>query len=604
MRNTVEKVELSIKSQPWAQDLFKGNGFWPELIDWIQREVLPAFLEEVTSHVDEVVDIDPDLSEPQILEKATRYMVDFLGARSASVRIYDPVTAQMLSYGSFPSDERQRETYIPLEGSIAGEVVKTRKAILVPDILTDVRYQNKGVVYRKGVQSLMAIPLEITRFFPRERDTVGVIQIYFSERNHAFSSLEIQVANVMAKRLSFVIARKRLLAMHRLNEKREIIVRHIFRKLGKKGGIKMKEVFDRVIPELVDIASVQSCALFSVREDLTQAVLEAGYPEAAGYHSIGKSFAIDSEPAFELVLDLERYTGDSVYEVVTPSYLLIADPGKSALISNNMKRFASYHNINSILYVPLGVTGEITHFMTFDAIDQRKRYTEDEIETFLFLGRELMKAQRMERLDDILHDFKNPAIATAGFARRLKRLLEDGDIEESKDQILRYVNILFDETTRLQELALSIYQVGDQQLTDLTEVVRKRFEINREAIKEQLRQNIALEEGPFDMDLNVLCHRIQLERVFDNLLNNATKAIPLKGGVLNIRTYAKDEWACAEITNTGQIPEEDRRRLLEGEGEGRGLYITYRIIRLLKGRIDVTSYQDKTTFVVFLPRVQ
>jgi signal transduction histidine kinase len=603
MRNTVEKVELSVKSQPWAQDLIKNKESWSKLIGWIQQELLPAFLEEIAGHVDEVVDIDPDLSEPQILEKAMRYMVEFIGARSASVRLYDPVTAQMLSYGSFPSDE-QRETYISLDGSIAGEVVRTRKAVLVPDILTDVRYQNKGVIYRKGVQSLMAIPLEITRFFPRERDTVGVIQVYFSERNRVFSPLEIQVANIMAKRLSFVIARKRLLAMHRLNEKREIIVRHIFRKLGKKGGIKMKEVFDRVIPELADIANVQSCALFSVREDLSQVVLEAGYPEAAGYHSIGKSFPIDSEPAFELVLDLERYAGDSVYEVVTPSYLLVADPGKSTLISNNLKRFASYHNINSILYVPLGVTGEITHFMTFDAIDQRKRYTEDEIETFLFLGRELMKAQRMERLDDILHDFKNPAIATAGFARRLKRLLEDGDIEASKDQILRYVNILFDETTRLQELALSIYQVGEQQLIDLTNVLRRRFEINREAIKEQLRQNISLEEGPFDRNLRVLCHPMQLERVFDNLLNNATKAIPLKGGVLRIRTYAQDEWACAEIANTGQIPEEDRRRLLEGEGEGRGLYITYRIIRLLKGRIDVTSYQDRTNFVVFLPRAQ
>lgn len=604
MRNAVEMVELSIKAQPWAKDLFQEEGPWSELIGWIQREVLPAFLEEVTRHVDEVVDIDPDLSEPQILEKATRYMVDFLSARSASVRIYDPVTAQMLSYGSFPSDEQQRETFISLEGSIAGEVVKTRKAVLVPDILTDARYLNKGVVYRKGVQSLMAIPLEITRFFPRERDTVGVIQIYFPERNRAFSPLEIQVANIMAKRLSFVIARKRLLSMQRLNEKREIIVRHIFRKLGKKGGIKMKEVFDRVIPELADMANVQSCALFSVREDLKQVVLEAGYPENAGYHSIGKSFSIDSEPAFELVLDLDRYMGDSVYEVVTPSYLLVADPEKSDLISSNLKRFAAHYNINSILYVPLGVTGDITHFMTFDAIDQRKRYSEDEIETFLFLGRELMKAQRMERLDDILHDFKNPAIATAGFARRLKRLLEEGDMDASKDQIRRYVNILFDETTRLQELALSIYQVGEPQSVDLTDVLRRRFEINREAIKEQLRQSIKLEEGPFDADLKVLCHPMQLERVFDNLLNNATKAVPLKGGVLHIRTYAQDEWACAEITNTGQIPEEDRRRLLEGEGEGRGLYITYRIIRLLKGRIDVTSYQDRTTFVVFLPRAQ
>ncbi|MBW1803477.1 MAG: hypothetical protein JRJ85_22445, partial [Deltaproteobacteria bacterium] len=100
-----------------------------------------------------------------------------------------------------------------------------------------------------------------------------------------------------------------------------------------------------------------------------------------------------------------------------------------------MKKFALSHNINSILYIPLNIGDEITHFMTFDALDQRQRFSEDEIEVFLFLGRELMKAQRMERLDDILHDFKNPAIATAGFARRLKRLLEQEGVNDEQSKI-------------------------------------------------------------------------------------------------------------------------------------------------------------------------
>jgi signal transduction histidine kinase len=215
-----------------------------------------------------------------------------------------------------------------------------------------------------------------------------------------------------------------------------------------------------------------------------------------------------------------------------------------------------------------------------------------------------MKAQKMERLDDTLHDFKNPAIAIAGFARRLKALVEEEIGEDAKTQIHRYLDILFQETSRLQELALSIYQVGQEQVVDLEEVLRKRFEINKEAIREQLKQNITLREGPFEPNLPVKCYVTHLERVFDNLLNNATKAIPLRGGVLSIRTYADGEWACAEISNTGHIYEEDRHRLLEGDGQGggRGLYITDRILRLLKGKIQIKGGMQTTTFVVSLPR--
>jgi signal transduction histidine kinase len=212
-----------------------------------------------------------------------------------------------------------------------------------------------------------------------------------------------------------------------------------------------------------------------------------------------------------------------------------------------------------------------------------------------------MKAQKIEQLDDALHDFKNPAIATAGFARRLKTLIEEKDSDEVKGQIKRYVNILEEETTRLQELVLSIYRVGKKQVVNLTDVLKNRFEINKEAIKEQLKENIELKLGPFDHELRVRCYLLHLERVFDNLLNNATNAIPTNGGVLAIRTYRDDEWACAEITNSGQISEEDRLRILEGEGQGRGLYIIHRIIRLLDGKIEITGAKDDTTIVVRLP---
>lgn len=600
IRRSLNRLIQTMRKEPWAhscQDIV----FWDHLAATLQEFFLPNFLTDISKQVDEIIEINPDLSESEILTKVTRYMVEFLGALSASVRIYDPNTGQMLSFGSHPYQETSRKTQIPLENTIAGKVVKTQQPYLVPSILKEDLYGDKGVIERRGVRSMMAIPFSIPRFFPHERETVGVIQVYYQEEDRSFPPLDVQMAELLARRLTFVIGRKKILSLYRANEKKEAIVQKIFQKLGSRGGVKMKDVFTQVIPEIADIINVQSCALFSVSENQEEVVLEAGYPDTRGYHGIGKSFSVKSEPAFGLLLGRESTIQESPYEVVTPSYLLVIDPQRSEKISNNLKKFAANYNINSILYVPQKVNDEITHFMTFDALDLRKGYSEWEIEIFLFLGRELMQAQRIEQLDDTLHDFKNPAIAIAGFARRLKNILAQETPLTNNETIRKYLDILVEETSRIQEMALSIHQAGQEPIVNLTEILKKRFEINKEAIKEMLRANVTLEEGPFIDSLLVRCYPIYLERILDNLFNNATKAIPINGGELSVRTYIDDNLACAEISNSGQISEEDRLKLLEGEGRGRGIYITHRLIRLLKGHIEVKVGKNSTTVIVCFP---
>jgi len=591
----------SVREEDWAKATQANDAFWTKLADWIYAVLLPEFMTRSIHQVDEIIRIDPGQSEREILELVAMHMVNSLDASYGSVRIYDPDTEQMLSFGSYPSGEEAREVHISLEGSIAGEVVKSGDAFLVPSILEESRYHDKSIIDRKGVNSMMAIPFEIPRFFPHERNTAGVIQVYFTEKNRAFTPLEIQIAGLMSRRFSFVIARKKILSMHRVNEKKEAIVRHIFLKPGAWEGVKIKDAFNRLIPELADIVNLQSCALFSVTNDMQKVILEAGYPDSISHHGIGKIFPVKSEPAFELVLGLRKYTDQSPHELVTSSYVLVINPEKSTIISDNIKQFAANRNINSILYIPLNVGEEITHFMTFDALDQRKGYDPEEIEIFLFLGQELMKAQRMEQLDDILHDFKNPAIAIAGFARRVNQLLEKEGMLTVDPKIKKYLNVLLEETSRMQEMALSISHVGKEQTVNLTDVLRRRFEINKEAIKEQLKQDVTLEEGPFQDLLYIRCYPLHIERVMDNILNNATNAIPLEGGTLSVRSYEDGDLACVEVTNTGPIPDDERMRLLEGEVPGRGFYITHRIIRLLRGNIDIRAGKETTTVSLRLP---
>lgn len=571
-----------------------------EMIQWLEYEVLTPFVNVLMKEIEEVISIDPGQSEEHILQRVTEKMVNLLGAQSGSVRIFDPHTQQLLSYGSYPSEEYIRERYVPVEGTIAGEVLKTRRPYVVSDILKEEKFQNKEIAFRKKAFSLIAIPFEIPKFQPDERETFGVIQIYFQEKDRRFTDLEVIIANLVAKRLSFVMAQRKIYLLHKAQEKSKLVSDIIIKASGMKGGLKIKEVFREVIAQLKDIIEVQVSGLLSVDNNMQSVVVEVCYPDGSWVHPTGSSYSIDEDECIQTLLNLKIYTGQSIYETITPWYIYVADTANSSLLSSKIKEFAKTNNINSILYIPLNLDSTSPYILLFATKEQRIRYTKDEIEILLHIGRELVKAQRMERLDDALHDFKNPAIAIAGFARRLKRLAER-DMVANREQILKYAEILMEETQRLQELALSIYQVGNEELVNLTEILKKRFEINREAINQQLRQNIHLKEGPFDPSLYVLCHTLNLERVFDNVLNNATKAIPLEGGVLAIKTYREGEWACAEIRNTGSIAPEELMSLRLGHGSGRGLYITYRIVKMMNGRMEVNTESGLTTFRLMFP---
>jgi signal transduction histidine kinase len=92
--------------------------------------------------------------------------------------------------------------------------------------------------------------------------------------------------------------------------------------------------------------------------------------------------------------------------------------------------------------------------------------------------------------------------------------------------------------------------------------------------------------------------------VIDNLLNNASNAIPEEGGELSIRSYRKDTWGVVEVNNTGQISEEEKDRFILEEGRGRGLHTSTRLVKNMRGTMSVESREGQTTFSVMLPLVE
>jgi len=579
-----------------------SEGDVARLAEAIHDDVLAGNIKTVIDQAEQIITIDPGLLERDILTTAVRDIAQFLRADAASLRIYDPIKHQMVSYGSYRYEESIREHAVPYEDSIAGEAIQTGKTIAIPNILKERRYKNKEVTTRLGLCSMMAVPFNIHLFSLMEKDIQGTIQIYYKEADREFRDVDIRVAEMLARRVTFVIANRRIIDLKKLNEKKETIVETIFQRLGKREGIRMKDVFTLIIPELADVMWIQSCAFFSVSPDRTRVTLEAGYPEKVGYHGVGKVFSVNDEPYFSAIIHQSSILGEYEDEKIYPSYILIDNPRRSRLLTEDLRRFTMIQNINSMLYVPMKTGDTVNFFLAFDALDKHTSFTSEEIELLVFFGKELIKAVKIEQLDDILHDFKNPAIATAGFARRVRNILRKGEFQKKKEKIFRDLDILIRETSRMQEMAYSVYGAGKEEEINMTDKLARRLEINREAIREQKRRNIQIIRD-LKTPLWITCYPLHIERVFDNLLSNATYAIPEKGGSLIAKTYPMDRWAVAEISNTGRISEAEREQILGGETTGRGLHITNRLVKIMGGRIELKAEDNHTTFRVYLPRI-
>jgi signal transduction histidine kinase len=141
---------------------------------------------------------------------------------------------------------------------------------------------------------------------------------------------------------------------------------------------------------------------------------------------------------------------------------------------------------------------------------------------------------------------------------------------------------------------------------DLREGIETTLQIARHALQ---GKTIKKAFGPVPP---VTCMPSQINQVFMNLIVNAAQATPEEGGVIFIRTAAKDrDHVLVEIADNGKgIPADVLPRIFDpffttkevGKGTGLGLSIVYKIIQQHGGTINVTSKVGVgTRFTVVLP---
>ncbi|WP_062197579.1 histidine kinase N-terminal domain-containing protein [Massilibacterium senegalense] len=206
------------------------------------------------------------------------------------------------------------------------------------------------------------------------------------------------------------------------------------------------------------------------------------------------------------------------------------------------------------------------------------------------------------------HEFRNPLTAVKGFVQLLEQQVTDETTE-------KYFEIINRELDKLQgKINQFLYFSKIEGITE----EKKSFQLEP-AIKEMIdllyprivEEKIVVTKQ-MEQDLYVCGVEEQLKQVILNILNNAVDELKMtKKQEKNIHITATSKDECVElcISNNGpQIPQHIIDNIFspfvstKQLGTGIGLSVCKKIIDLHDGRVEVYSSEEKTGFLIQLPR--
>ncbi len=227
----------------------------------------------------------------------------------------------------------------------------------------------------------------------------------------------------------------------------------------------------------------------------------------------------------------------------------------------------------------------------------------EEIESDLELSRRMAAIGRLT--SGVGHEVKNPINAIVVHLELLKNKLGDSNAPAT-----RHLDVIEVEIRRLDRVVQTLVDFSrpvDLQLReqDLRQVIGDVIAL---ATEELSTRNVTLEGSLPSNPLVANVDADLLKQAVINVVQNGAQAMP-EGGRLRVELEEERKNAVLRITDEGGgIPDEIRDRIFDlyfttkSEGSGIGLAMTYRILQLHHGSVDVqSSLGHGTEFVLRIP---
>ncbi|MBK8620975.1 MAG: GHKL domain-containing protein [Saprospiraceae bacterium] len=213
-----------------------------------------------------------------------------------------------------------------------------------------------------------------------------------------------------------------------------------------------------------------------------------------------------------------------------------------------------------------------------------------------------------EMAKQVAHEIKNPLTPMKLSIQYLEKTAKE-DPERAKDMIPRVSNTLIEQIDNLSQIAAefsnfaSMPQATNEKvaLNDLVVAIHDLF-------RKRDDMDISL-HTPID-DLVVFADKNHLVRILNNLVKNATQAIPdNRRGKIDISLFKENNKAVVRVSDNGAgIPESMREKVFapnfttKSSGTGLGLAISANMIESFNGKIYFESQENVgTQFFISIP---
>lgn len=253
----------------------------------------------------------------------------------------------------------------------------------------------------------------------------------------------------------------------------------------------------------------------------------------------------------------------------------------------------------------------------FDYVVKEEEDTElsELIHNFNLMTKELKTHETLKNdfISNVSHEFKTPLAVIQSYSKSLRK---PGLDEKTKKRYEDVIDKNIKKLTNLTTNILSLSKIENQEI-----VPNKKDYL----LDEQIRQNIvelepewAKKKIKFDLNLIQTSYygsEELISQVWQNLISNAIKFCPDKGGKISIKVEGSYGLVKVYVTDNGiGMSEEVLGKIYDKfyqadtsrskEGNGLGLALVKRILKICDGTIDVTSKENEgTTFVVTLKNI-
>lgn len=221
---------------------------------------------------------------------------------------------------------------------------------------------------------------------------------------------------------------------------------------------------------------------------------------------------------------------------------------------------------------------------------------------------EHLLAEKQRMLADISHDLKTPITVIQGYAKAVSDGLTD---EETQQQ---YLKTITQKAENLTEMINTFYDYSKLEHPEFN-LVKEKLDL-AEFLREYLAEKYdEIELGGFAIEAEIpeevveySFDKVQMKRVFDNVLSNSLRHNP-PGTVIYVTLQQTEKSIRIELGDNGVgIPEEIRGRLFDPftvgdesrntkQGSGLGLAVAHKIVELHGGALFLETTAEEKPYV-------